>query len=71
MASKNLDFLVIGAGPAGILAGIWIKRNLPHKRFEIVEKGRVANSLESVPNVKWHSPMVELMLPSILNSLVD
>lgn len=68
---KDLDTLIIGAGPAGILAGIWYKRNLPNKRFIILDRGQIAETLTRVPDIKWHSQMSDLMLPSILNSCLD
>lgn len=69
--TEHFDFLVIGAGPAGISAGGWISHNFPGKSLVVIEKGQVAETLEKAPNVRWHSEMGDLMIPSVLNRLIS
>ena len=40
MENKNFDFIIIGAGPAGIFAALEMAKKRPQSRVLIVDTGR-------------------------------
>lgn len=69
-SSANYDAVIVGAGPNGLFAYRQLKLAFPHFRLLVVEKGEPNQSLKSMPDVRWHSSMMELKLPLTVNELI-
>lgn len=67
---SNYDAVIVGAGPNGLFAYRQLKLAFPHFRLLLVEKGEPNQSLKSMPDVRWHSSMMELKLPLTVNELI-
>lgn len=64
------DVVVIGAGPNGLYAAYKISQELPWASLIVVEQSEICGSISQYPDVRWHSKMKELKLPSLLNSVI-
>ena len=69
-SSANYDAVIVGAGPNGLFAYRQLKLVFPHFRLLVLEKGEPNQSLKSMPDVRWHSSMMELKLPLTVNELI-
>lgn len=65
------DVVIVGAGPNGVYAAYRVRQELPWARLLVLESGEVCGSLARYPDVRWHSKMKELRLPSALNSIIS
>lgn len=66
-----VDLAVIGSGPNGLYAAKQLQLEFPHLSVAIFEQGPIAASnMALYPNVRWHSTMVSLTIPSSLNSVI-
>ena len=72
MAKEIIDLAIVGSGPNGLYAGFKFRNLFPNWNIVLFEKeDYVCANIRSYPNVKWHSKMHELKLPSSLNSFID
>lgn len=72
MTKENIDLAIIGSGPNGLYACFKFRKLFPNWNIVIFEKeDSVCANIQSYPNVKWHSKMAELKLPSALNSYIN
>jgi thioredoxin reductase len=72
MMEKDIDLAIVGSGPNGLYACLKFSQLFPHWKIAIFEKDNsLSANIRSYPNVKWHSTMADLKLPSALNSYID
>ncbi len=72
MTSKSIDLAIVGSGPNGLYACFKFREMFPNWNIVIFEReNSVCANIQSYPNVKWHSKMVKLKLPSALNYYID
>ena len=72
MAEDNIDLAIIGSGPNGLYACFKFRELFPNWNIAIFEgENSLCANIRSYPNVKWHSKMGKLKLPSALNSYID
>ncbi len=70
-SSEVYDIVVVGAGPNGLYAAHKIKKELPWMHLLVVEKIDICANINQYPNVRWHSKMKELKLPSQINHYIS
>ena len=71
MSEEIIDLAIIGSGPNGLYACFKFSKLFPHWKIAIFEKENyLCANVRNYPNVKWHSKMAELKLPSVLNSYI-
>lgn len=72
MTKETIDLAIVGSGPNGLYACFKFSKLFPHWKIAIFEKDNSPSAnIRSYPNVKWHSTMAELKLPSSLNSSIN
>lgn len=72
MTRETIDLAIVGSGPNGLYACFKFSKLFPHWNIAIFEKDNsIAANIRSYPNVKWHSTMNDLKLPSSLNSYIS
>jgi thioredoxin reductase len=72
MAGENIDLAIVGSGPNGLYACFKFRELFPNWNIVIFERENfLCANIRSYPNVKWHSKMVKLKLPSALNSYIN
>jgi thioredoxin reductase len=72
MARDSIDLAIIGSGPNGLYACFRFRELFPNWNIAIFEReNSVCANIRSYPNVKWHSKMAKLKLPSTLNFYID
>lgn len=71
MSQSVYDIVVIGAGPNGLYAAYKLQKELPWIRLLVIEADEICGSISKYPDVRWHSKMKELKLPSQINSFVS
>jgi thioredoxin reductase len=71
MTGETIDLAIVGSGPNGLYACYKFSKIFPHWNIAIFEKDKsLSANIRSYPNVKWHSTMADLKLPSALNSYI-
>jgi len=64
MLNKNIDILIIGAGPIGLACAIEAKKN--GFSYEVIEKGCLVNSLYNYPkNMTFFSTSEKLEIGEV------
>jgi thioredoxin reductase len=72
VSKEIIDLAIIGSGPNGLYASFVFRNLFPNWNIVVFEKEDfICANIRSYPNVKWHSKMAELKLPSSLNSYID
>ena len=71
MSQSVYDIVVIGAGPNGLYAAYKLQMELPWIRLLVIEADEICGSISKYPDVRWHSKMKELKLPSQINPFVS
>lgn len=68
--TSEVDIAIVGAGPNGLFAYYRLREAFPHLKIIMLEKGETNESLKKMPDVRWHSSMLEMKLPLSINDFI-